>query len=282
MVASCGVCGLATADAVCPRCNTILLHGQAICPRCGKLFPGWTATCDVCGTSIAAPPGASDDEEAVRVLSSVPGVSRERARTLVARGFRDVSDVVRLALPEADVRRGLHHTIARHLLLSDVLPRPAEPHGADLCPVCGGPTNPGDARCGTCGSALSTRIPPSPSPLEMGDPAADLAAPEEDAEAGAMPDAIRRELLGALDALGYKDVLRDQYRRQVDAWRSKGFEVGEIESLLDNDLDGFRERSVPLIRAQVLARAGGGRCPLCDSGLPVAARMCENCGARVG
>src|SRR5204863_1439498 len=40
-------------------------------------------------------------------LASVPGISAEQAKDLVARGFQDFSDVVRLALPEMAVQQGL-------------------------------------------------------------------------------------------------------------------------------------------------------------------------------
>ena len=98
MVRRCDVCGFETDATVCPICSTVLLRDEAICPRCGKIFPGRIAVCDSCGASVASTPEPSTDDEAVRILASVPGISEEQARELVARGFHDFSDIVRLAL----------------------------------------------------------------------------------------------------------------------------------------------------------------------------------------
>src|SRR5438034_9940213 len=76
------------------------------------------------------------DREAVRSLASIPGVSDERAKELAAKGFRDFADVVRLALPERAVRQGLHHTIARKVLLADLVPRPPRSESGARCPKC--------------------------------------------------------------------------------------------------------------------------------------------------
>ena len=159
MARRCGVCGLESEEAVCPRCNTILLRDRAVCPKCGKLFDGWTALCDACGASLGPEPPAPADEEAVRLLASIPGISEDAARGLVAKGFRDFSDVVRLALPEAAVRRGLHHAIARHALLADLAPHAARVASATVCPVCGSPWAADADRCEVCGSAPTAGTP---------------------------------------------------------------------------------------------------------------------------
>lgn len=228
---------------------------------------------------------SAEDQEAVHLLASVPGISEEQAQALVALGFHDVSQLVRLALPDPDVRRGPSHVIVRRSFLPQELPGAAGLISGDSCPVCGASASSGDERCGTCGFAL-----PDPSPQEaaatdvaLDDDPEDMAALESDADVRQMPDAIRDELLALIRGTGTQGLLREQYRRQVDAWRTRGFDVGPIEELLANDLTAFRERSVQLIRTQVLAQAtDGGRCPQCHEGLPVAARMCEACGARVG
>lgn len=282
MARRCVVCGFETEDAVCPRCSTILLRGQAVCPKCGKLFPGWTAACDACGASMNLPVQGPEDEEAVRLLASVPGISEERAKALVARGYRDLSDILRLALPESEVRRGLHHTIARRLLLSGLGPTVERPQATDRCPVCGARTVAGADSCPTCGSTASSSVPVEAVEEKLQQVASEIVTLAHDEDVREMPDDVRRELLDALGGLSSEDVMREEYRRQVDAWRDRGFDVTAIEALLGTNLEEFRERSVRLIRAQILKRSKGGefRCPLCDVRLPAAAAECENCGAK--
>jgi predicted amidophosphoribosyltransferase len=278
----CAVCGFESEGAVCPRCNTILLRGQAICTKCGKLFPGWIAVCDACGAPLPPEPKGPEDEEAVQLLASVPGISQDRARALVARGFRDFSDIVRLALPEGDVQRGLHHAIARRALLADLAPKAARPASRDRCPVCDSAWRAGADHCTTCGSAMRTDMPVEMVGQKLQEVTEQLVGLSDDQDFREMPEDIRRELIGAFGGLSPEEVVREEYRRQIDAWRKKGFDVETLETLLATDLDGFRERSVRLIRAQILKKAEKGqfRCPLCDVRLPPAAEQCENCGAK--
>ena len=278
----CGVCGFEADGAVCPRCNTILLRGQAICSRCGKLFPGWIAVCDACGASLGPGPRGPADEEAVRLLASVPGISEENARVLVAKGFRDFSDIVRLALPDAAVRKGLHHAIARRALLADLPARKRAAGPSSACPVCGSPWPVGADRCPVCGSAATTDLPVESVERKLREVADELVTLGDEEDVEDIPEDIRKELLDAFAAIDPEDVVRDEYRRQIEAWRAKGFVVAPLEDLLAKDLEAFRERGVRLIRAQLLKKLDRGtfRCPLCDVALPPEAEVCENCGAR--
>ena len=282
MARRCGVCGLESEAAVCPRCNTILLRGRAVCPKCGKLFEGWIALCDACGAPLGPEPPAPGDEESVRLLASVPGLPEDAARRLAAKGFHDFSDVVRLALPEAAVRRGLHHAIARRALLADLVPKEVRAASESACPVCGSPWPPDADRCSVCGSALTAQRPVEAVEQKLQEVTDELVALAQDEDVRDMPEDIRQELLDAFAGLDPEAVVRDEYRRQIEAWRAKGFVVAPLEDLLDRDLEAFRERGVRLIRAQMLKKAEGGtfRCPLCDVPLPPEAEVCENCGAR--
>src|SRR2546429_6062141 len=95
----CLVCGFKSRDSVCPRCNTILRSDRAACRRCGKAFNGWIATCDACGASTVPVQDGPRAREAMTALASIPGISAEQAKGLVARGFQEFPDLVRLALP---------------------------------------------------------------------------------------------------------------------------------------------------------------------------------------
>src|SRR5438034_11224618 len=103
MARHCLVCGFKSRDSVCPRCNTILRSDRAACRRCGKAFHGWIATCDACGASTVPVQDGRRAREAMPALDSLPGLSAVNAKDLVARGFQDFSDIVRLALPEMPV-----------------------------------------------------------------------------------------------------------------------------------------------------------------------------------
>ncbi len=282
MAHRCAVCGYETDRAVCPRCNTVLLREEAICPRCGKMFSGWIAACDACGADLGPAPRRPEDAEAVQVLASVPGITEARAKELVARGFRDFADLVKLALPETEVRKGLHHAIARRALLPELEPRAATRTNGRACPVCGTPWRLGADRCRTCGSARAEELDADAIERKLQEVTGEIVDLAQDEDFREMPQDIRDEILHAFAGVDEDDVMREEYLRQIEAWRAKGFDVEALERLLESDLQGFRERGVRLIRAQILKKAQGGRyrCPLCDAALAATAEECENCGAR--
>ena len=278
----CFVCGFESGKPVCPRCNTILRPDQAVCASCGKTFDGWIAACDSCGTPMKAEPVTSEEREAYHSLASVPGISAERAKALAVKGFRDFADVVRLALPESAVRRGLHHTIARKVLLADLVPRPQHAVSGARCPMCGAAWLANATRCASCGSTFGLELDPVAIEARLAQITGDLVNLAADEDFQAMPEDARNEILQAFGGVTRDDPLREEYSQQVDAWRTKGFDVGGVEPLLDDDLSTFRERSARLIRLQVAKMADSGtyRCPLCKIRLESTAEECGNCGAR--
>lgn len=282
-MALCAVCGLETEEAVCPRCNTILLRDQAICLKCGKMFRDWIATCDACGAALAGPAGTPEDEESIRNLASVPGITEARARELVSKGFRDFADVVRLALPSGAVSKGLHHAIARKVLLSALGTK--EDRRSDVhCPACGTPWLVGFDRCVICGSSVDLGFDIEALERKLQEVTGEIVDLAADPDFQGMPADVREELLAAFGGIDEAELLREDYRRQIEAWRRKGFDVGPLERLLADDLQGFQDRSVRLIRSQMMKRAEGQRflCPLCEVILPSIAEECPNCGARFG
>ncbi len=85
---------------------------------------------------------------------------RSGRKDLAAKGFRDFADVVRLALPESAVRQGLHHTIARKVLLADLVPRPQRAVSGARCPMCGAAWLADATRCASCGSTFGLELDP--------------------------------------------------------------------------------------------------------------------------
>ena len=282
MARRCFVCGFRSRDAICPRCNTILRADRAVCRRCGRSFDGWIATCEACGGSTIGDRERPQDREAVKALASVPGISDDGARELVARGFRDFSDVVRLALPERAVRLGLHHTIARKVLLLDMAARPERLISGARCPMCGAAWPASATRCEACGSRFDLDLDAGVIEQKLEEITGEIVDLATDEDFQGMPEDIRTEFLHAFGGLSPEDLLREECEHQVEAWRMKGFDVEPVERVLTEDLPHFRERTPRLIRAQVMKKAESGkyRCPLCEVALPSIAEECNNCGAR--
>lgn len=246
------------------------------------MFSGWIASCDVCGASLGPKPAPPDDREAIRALTSVPGISPERAQDLVDKGFRDFSDLVRLALPEREIRQGLHHAIARKAMIADLIARPPRLVSGARCPMCGAAWIANATRCEACGSSLEAELDPAAIEQKLRSLTDEIVDLATDEDFQGMPEVIRTEFMQAFGGVSEDDLLRDECRHQIEAWRAKGFDVAGVERLLDEDLEHFRTRSGRLIRAQVLKNAKGGRyrCPLCEVRLESTAEECGNCGAR--
>src|SRR2546425_3005948 len=284
MTGKCPVCGLKTKEAVCPRCATILLPGQAICPKCGKMFPGRIAVCDACGSGVG---GDVDDgeEQAVRGFALVPGMDERTARRLYDRGFRDFADVIALGLPESAVKRGLHHTISRKVLLASVVPKPATSRiGRTTCLQCFATVLEAETQCPACGAALGPEAEKAFIDRKLAEVQGSLAPLADDPDFKSMPKTVREEILDEIGTmlLAPSPPTDAELAAQIDAWRGRGFDVEPILVLLAQHPNNFRERAVRLIRSQIRKKMEGGlfKCPLCEVYLEPAAEECTNCGAR--
>src|SRR5439155_230529 len=184
-------------------------------------------------------------------LASIPGMSDERAKELAAKGFRDFADVVRLALPERAVRQGLHHTIARRVLLADLVPRPQRSVSGARCPMCGAAWLANATRCASCGSAFGLELDPVAIERWLEEITGDLVNLAEDDDFQGMPEDVRNEILQAFGGVTRDDLLREEYAHQIEAWRTKGFDVAHVEHLLEADLPNFRKQSARLIPLRV-------------------------------
>ena len=285
MTGKCPVCGLKTKEAVCPRCATILLPGQAICPTCGKMFPGRIAVCDECGRGLGGDLDESE-ERSVRAFALVPGMDEPTARRLHARGFREFADVIKLGLPESAVRKGLHHTISRKILLGGVVPKASHRVGRTTCMACHTSVLESETRCPACGAALGPEAEVAFIEERLAGVQGSLAPLAEDPDFRSMPDSVRQEILREISTMlvSPSPPSDAEFRAQIEAWRRKGFDVDPILVLLAQHPNNFRERAVRMIRSQIRKKMEGGmfKCPLCDVYLEPAAVECGNCGARFG
>ncbi len=284
MAGKCPVCGLVTDEAVCPRCATILLPDQAICPKCGKMFEGRIAVCDDCGAGVGGDLDEAE-EDAVKVFALVPGMDQATARRLWARGFRDFSDVIKLGLPESAVKRGLHRTISRRILLAGMAPKATARVGRTECLSCHAIALETETHCTACGAALGPAAEQAFIEGKLAEVQGSVTSLSEDPDFKAMPDALRSEILSEMGAMLQEKesaVPDDEFHMQIEAWRSKGFDVEPVLLLLAQHPNNFRARAVRLIRAQIRKKNEGGeyRCPLCDVVLESAAAECGNCGAK--
>ncbi len=277
----CRVCGWRGADDVCPKCGTVLLQGRALCRRCGKVFEGPIAICDECGGTISPPPEPEDDA-AIERLTHLPGVSKATAAELHRRGFRDPSEVLRLALPDRAVRLGVHRTLARKVTLEEL--RPVRHFVKTVaCPTCGAPRKPSDARCPACDSPWDRE----PNPEEMRKAIAEVAGEIHDLAADpdfrGLPEEMREEILEAVEGAGFPLETENEFAQQFQEWKARGFDTAELERILrEEGSDVFKATFVRVIRSQLLKRRDQGRfqCPLCESDVPPTAEECENCGAK--
>lgn len=226
-------------------------------------------------------PPTTGDREAVRALAAVPGISESRAKDLVAHGFHDFADIVRLALPEGAIRHGLHHAIARKVMLADLEHRyPMETTDA-RCPMCGTAWVAGAVRCAACGSPPD--LDPTAIERKLVDLAGEVVDLTTDEDFRNMPEDIRRDLLQASGEITQED-LRDESPLGMETWQGQNVDIDPIEQLFQGDPDSPGENGDRIIGHQVVkdAEAGGYRCPLCDIRLEVVGEECENCGARFG
>src|SRR2546422_192859 len=193
-----------------------------------RSFPRVTST----GTTTDLENAGGGEGEGAGGLSSVRGTSGGRAKGLAAKGFRDFADVVRLALPDSAVRQGLHHTIARKALLADLAPRPPQAVSGARCPMCGAAWLANATRCASCGSTFDLGLEPAAIEQRLQEITGDLVNLAEDEDFQGMPEDVRNEILQAFGGVTPDDLVREEYVRQIEAWRTEGFGVAHLQQLL--------------------------------------------------
>src|SRR2546426_5962165 len=130
-------------------------------------------------------------------------------------------------------------------------PAPQHTESGARCPMCGAAWLADATRCASCGSTFGLELDPVAIEARLEQITGDLVNLAADEDFQGMPEDVRNEILQAFGGVTRHDLLREEYSHPVDAWRTKGFDVGRVEPLLDEDLATFREQSAPLIRLQV-------------------------------
>jgi len=300
----CPLCGLPSEDAVCSRCNTVIEWERATCPICGRMYSTSIAVCDVCDAALRMPVELADEEKELKHLMMIAGVSKEAARALSMQGIRDFSDLVKLALPHKAVKMGLHKTIARRMMMTEFVRRGKQGDGKN-CPICSGPYDPETGLCENCKYSplpewsehwIRERLDKVTEEVENLCAHPDFEAMPEEmkkqvlAEVNGMLEPIYNEerlvaeLEGVFGSLDKEEEQAKQYRMQIEAWKNKGFDVSDLEKLLDKNPDEFRVNCVKILRLQLSKQLKDSKivCPLCSAGLESEAKECPNCGALFG
>ena len=281
------MCGLhsLSGEVICRRCGTIFPEKEVTCESCGEKYDCYVAMCPSCGGTIEEE--VCDDEgreEAVERFQLIPGVTQTMAGKLYDRGVRSFSDLVGMSLPEAERKRGLHRIIARRLMLSGLMAGGARGEEHLACVRCRGPLDANDLKCKVCGApagAAFLELQINGQKIKLGDYMDELYEFVKTTVGGSAAKEMGSEIATAIAELDEKDLKKDEYRSQIEAWREKGFDVTELDMLLEEDMDGFKEKSLEIIKAQVKRKESNVlRCPLCEFLLKESWMECPNCGAK--
>jgi len=303
-LSKCPLCGLPTEEAVCPRCNTIITWEKAKCPKCGRMYSTSFAVCDVCDEKLKPLEPAKDAEASMKSLMIVAGISQEAARTLYGQGIHDFSELVKLALPQKAVKLGLHKTIARRMMMAEFI-KQGKKFDEGVCPVC---QSSFDVETGFCPKCKYSPLPEgsedwikeridkvtgelenlsrNPEFLGMPDESRKQVIDElnEDLESGENEEKIIAEMESVFEEVDAEDEQKQQYRLQIQGWREKGFDVSELEKLLDTDMEKFRKECVKLMRSQIRRQRDEleYECAMCQTRVQADAKDCPKCGATFG
>ena len=301
-LSKCPLCGLPTDSSVCPRCNTIIAWDKAACPKCGRMYSMAFAICDVCDEKLKPMEDARDAEASIKSMMLVGGLSREAAQTLYKQGISDFSELVKLALPPGAARLGLHKTIARRMMMAEYI-KQGKKFEEGICPVC---QSPFDEETGYCQKCRYSPLPEgsddwikgrldkvadeveslmtNPDFQEMPDESKKQALDEINEELEPVEDEEKMisELESVFGPVETEDESKLQYRLQIQAWREKGFNVDELEKLLETDIEKFRNEGVRLVRSQIRKQNDEleFECGMCHTRVGGDAEECPKCGAR--
>jgi len=227
---------------------------------------------------------------AIASLFLVPGVNQRGARDLFKMGFKNFSDLVGATLKEDHRKHGLHRIIARRILLAKMEEHQVHevtidytnlvrcvachilmPKAIEACAVCGseqpeeGEAIPGDIQ-ERAGDLIHKLADLSEVERLSDDDIEELSAIFGEVDMKDIEvDKEELEDVGLrMDAFGEIGLLEEhdpnappdmkKYRCQIDAWHGAGFDVTEIEKVLEEDPWNFIRQAAPIIQAQLVIR----------------------------
>ena len=276
----CGVCGShAGASGCCDICGTILVEGKVQCRECGDPLRAYSIVCYSCGSSrdvTSRSESSSEKTEAIHHFMLVPGLSEETAGDLYDEGVEDFASLVGMALTEPQRMNGLHHVIARRIMLMDVLDTDHEVRVIEEieCPICKSMIDASLESCEICGHFTRIKLDvPEEEPESELDPFMGEISEKIcwDAAFREMPKDFQEELSRVL--IEAEDAELEEIEDYVDVfWEELDSDLAELESGPIEEETALEE--VPEPQETMIV------CPLCDAEVMKNAHFCYNCGAR--
>ncbi|MEE9223786.1 MAG: hypothetical protein V3U51_03455 [Thermoplasmata archaeon] len=274
----CDVCGShAGASGCCDICGTILVEGKVQCRVCGDPLHAYSIVCYSCGSSREATSrseSSREKREAIHHFMLVPGLSEETAGDLYDEGIENFASLVGMALTEPQRTNGLHHVIARRIMLMDVLDTEHEvPVIEEMeCPICKSMIDASLESCEICGHYTRIKLDVHEDGLESGlDPLMGKISEKIcwDAAFREMPKDFQEELSRVL--VEAEDSELEEIEDYVDVfWEELDSDLADLEKGPIEEETAVEE--VPRETMMV--------CPLCEAEVMKNAHFCYNCGAR--
>ncbi|UCD91611.1 MAG: hypothetical protein JSV43_04980 [Methanobacteriota archaeon] len=291
----CTVCGfLVGEDGLCERCGTVITGKKVLCQSCGNPFPDFSFVCEYCGKSVNEAEEEAEEteeailerEEAVRRFQLVPGVTEEMASHLYEEGVTDFASLIALTLTERQKEKGLHHIIARRIMLMDVLGTKKKKVASEVveCPTCKSMVDASTKKCAVCGYCTMIGLDENVKKLEenlgtcIGEAYSKI---HHDKGFREMPVSIQKEIAKMLKENEDSYSITRECEDQLQSWEEGGFDGDELEQMLKSDFankegnGGQNSKKKPS-----KAKKKIWICPLCNAEMEPGSPSCDNCGAK--
>jgi len=250
------------------------------------------------------------DEEALKELMMIPGVTKEKAKLLYDIGYSNLESVVIGALHGYSDAEAL----ARIMVLKIKTGRKEEISQFRIkCVSCKTLVRVSQERCPVCGTPVGSFTMTDDDVKKKIEQHAGnvLKAVSEDAFFRGVAPEMKREIITEMKELVPEEVkrrekLKQEWKMKLGRWKARGFAVDELSQLLDRNFDEFLERgkellppkkiSVPTTEEKIkpmaepkpIKQAGkeeispkalkvAGWCTLCGSKWPSGADRCPAC-----
>ena len=278
----CDVCGShAGVSGCCEICGTILVEGKVQCRECGDPLHAYSIVCYSCGSpreDTSRSESSREKKDAIHHFMLVPGLSEETAEDLYDEGVEDFASLVGMALTEPQRMNGLHHVIARRIMLMDVLDTDKEVRVIEEmeCPICKSMIDAYSDECEICGHFTRIKLDvPEDEPESELDPLMGEISEKIcwDAAFREMPKDFQEELSRVL--IEAEDSELEEIEDYVDVfWEELDSDLAELENGPIEEKTALEKVTEPQETVMV--------CPLCDAEVMKNAHFCYNCGARFG
>jgi len=258
-------------------------------------------------------PETQYDEEALKELMLIPGVTRERAKLLYDIGFSNLESVLIGALHGYKDAEALARIMAIKIKVGK---RGEISQMRVKCTSCRTLVRVTQERCPVCGNPIgSLTLSEDDVKKKIEQHAGNvLKAVSEDAFFRGIDASMRKEIITEMKDLVPEEVkrrerLKQEWRIKLGRWKARGFAVDELSQLLDSNFDEFLARGKELLPPKKAAAPGkdekagpkdevkakkeaavempvaakaAGWCTLCGAKWPSGADKCPACAGTLG